>query len=163
DYAASMGVDAKSIKAVHLYGGTRISTVDGDELRRLGDGLTFGLLMNERGKPRVNWPPGALHVPSHGRLLHPGPFHVDDEPPSPDAHGNLVMPDGARVAEDKMPYEAADSNSGTRVYVDGALVGAVKRKKLTNDLLVNTANDTSTFSLGAFATKLGVDPSKAKE
>jgi hypothetical protein len=61
-----------------------------------------------------------------------------------------------------MAYEPADANSGTRLYVDGTLVGAVKRKKLTNDILVSKDDETSRFSLMGFASKLGVDTKHAK-
>jgi hypothetical protein len=72
------------------------------------------------------------------------------------------MPDGKPVGE-RGPYVETDSGSGTRVYVDGQLVGAVKRKKLTNDILVSKETDeVSRFSLAGYEGKLGVDASKAK-
>src|SRR5205823_5117098 len=79
-----------------------------------------------------------------------------------------LMPDGTLVDDNKMAYEQPDANSGTRVYVDGTLVGAVKRKKLTNDLLVRNAtksDEASRFSLLGFASKAagnGVDLRQAK-
>ena len=75
-----------------------------------------------------------------------------------------MMPDGSAVAG-KVPYAPEEQGNGTRVYVDGALVGTVKRKKLTSDLAVpgdeSDAGPTK-FSLVAYTGKLGVDAKRAK-
>jgi hypothetical protein len=161
DYAASLGVDVKKIRAVHLYGGSRVIPVDGDELRRVQETFTFGFLQGDRGKPQVSWPPKKMKVHSTIDLLSGLAFYVDKEPPHLDG-GRLVMPDGSAVGE-KMPYAEEESNSGTRIYVDGTFVGAVKRKKLTNDIVVSKADDPVTrFSFAGFESKLGVDVKKAK-
>src|SRR5207253_10728985 len=75
--------------------------------------------------------------------------------------GELVMPDGSKI-EAKVPYAPAEQGNGTRVYVDGALVGVVKRKKLTNDIALPAAGDTTKFSLGQYVGKLGADPKAVK-
>ncbi len=161
DYAKSVGIDPTKVKALHVHGGRRIAVVDSAELASLGDTLRFGFTMNERGKPKMVWPAKAKHPTVD--MVSAVAFYVEKEPPTYDKlTGSLVMPDGTRVDENKMPYEPADANSGTRVYVDGSLVGAVKRKKLTNDLLVSKSDEASRFSLMGFAAKLGVETKQAK-
>jgi hypothetical protein len=86
------------------------------------------------------------------------------------------MPNGLPV-EGKVPYAPEEQGNGTRVYVDGTLIGTVKRKKLTNDMLatLDTANaktDTAVvsdtkagedrFSLLSYATKLRPDAKQVK-
>jgi hypothetical protein len=160
DYARSLGIDAKRVRAVHLYGGSRVSVVDAAEWRRIGDRLMFSFVQGDRGKPRVHYPGMKLNVNTTIDMLSGVAFYVDKEPPVL-KDGELVMPDGARVAE-KVPYAPEEQGNGTRVYVDGALVGTVKRKKLTNDLLVPGDEDARRFSLLAYATKLRPEAAKAK-
>jgi len=85
----------------------------------------------------------------------------DKEPPTLKA-GELVMPDGSS-ASGKVPYAPEEQGNGTRVYVDGALVATVKRKKLTNDVAVpDEGTGPTKFSLLAYASKLGIDAKRAK-
>jgi hypothetical protein len=186
DYVRALGIDAKRIKALHLYGGSRVVVVDKAEVARIGDGIMFSFVQGDRGKPRVHWPPVKLHVNSTIDMVSNVAVYVEKEPPVLDARGELVMPNGA-VVEGKVPYAPEEQGNGTRVYVDGNLVGTVKRKKLTNDMLVtdlagkggesNTAaakTEAATdkagadkggedrFSLLAYAVKLRPDAKQAK-
>jgi hypothetical protein len=106
--------------------------------------------------------------------------YVDKEPPVLKG-GVLVMPDGT-VLDGKVPYAPEEQGSGTRVYVDGTLVGSVKRKKITDDMLLpkpsaepseanaksapldTTAVTTSEnrFSLLSYAAKLRGDAKQVK-
>jgi hypothetical protein len=72
-----------------------------------------------------------------------------------------------------VPYADEEQGSGTRVYIDGALVGTVKRKKLTNDVLAPSPTDAKAdmassskledrFSLLAYAAKLRPEAKQAK-
>ncbi len=164
DYAKSVGIDPTKIRAMHLYGGKRIATVQGEDLARadVADKLRFAFSMNDRGKAKVIWPGDVeIHAGTTVDMLSAVAFYVEKEPPRIE-HGQAVMPDGTKIDDRHMPYEQPDGNAGTRVYVDGALVGAVKRKKLTNDLLVSKDDETSRFGLMAYAQKLGADAQHAK-
>lgn len=162
DYAKAIGIEPSRIKALHLYGGSRVVAVDAQELAREGDGLRFGFLQGDRGKPRVVFPAMKLGVRTTIDLLSRVAFYVEKEPPKVVEGGELVMPDG-KPAGERGPYVETDSGSGTRVYVDGQLVGAVKRKKLTNDIVVSKEDESVTrFSLSGYESKLGVDGAKAK-
>lgn len=158
DYATSLGIDPKKIRGLHLYGGSRMVVIDDTEFKRWGDKLMFSFVGGDRGKPRVHFPSVKINVNTTIDMLSAVIFYVEKEPPHLGENG-LVMPDGSLVG-DKVPYAPEEQGSGTRVYVDGVLVGAVKRKKLTNDVLVPGKDDR--FSLSAYAAKLGVDPAKAK-
>jgi hypothetical protein len=164
DYAKSVGVEPTKIRAMHLYGGKHIATISGEDLARpeVADGLRFGFSMNDRGKAQAIWP-GKVEIHSGGTIdmISAVAFYVEKEPPRIE-HSQAVMADGTVIDDRHMPYEQPDGNAGTRVYVDGTLVGAVKRKRLTNDLLVNKDDETSRFGLMAYAQKLGVDTTHAK-
>jgi hypothetical protein len=162
-YVTALGVDAKKIRAAHLYGGSRVVVVDRAELTRIGAEIMFSFVQGDRGKPRIHWPPKKLNVNTTIDMLSGMAFYVDKEPPTL-KDGELVMPDGTS-ATGKVPYAPEEQGNGTRVYVDGALVGTVKRKKLTNDVAVpgsETASGPTKFLLVAYAGKLGVDAKRAK-
>jgi len=163
EYITSLGVDAKKVREAHLYGGSRVVVVDRAELTRIGAEIMFSFSHGDRGgKPRIHFPPKKLNVNTTIDMLSGMAFYVEKEPPTL-KDGGLVMPDGTS-ATGKVPYAPEEQGSGTRVYVDGALVGTVKRKKLTNDLAVPSTNDgdPTKFSLVAYATKLGADTKGAK-
>ena len=123
----------------------------------------FAFVQGDRGKPRVHFPSKPLHMNTTIDMLSGIAFYVDKEPPTLDKNGELVMPDGTAVGS-KVPYAPEEQGNGTRVYVDSALVGTVKRKKLTNDLVAPSKDESgpTKFSLVAYATKLGVDTKGAK-
>lgn len=137
EYARALGVDTKRLKAMHLYGGSRVAIVDHAELARIGEGVTFSFVQGDRGKPRINWPAMKLHTNTTIDMLSNITLYVDKEPPTL-KDGELVMPNGTPV-EGKVPYAPEEQGNGTRVYVDGSLVGVVKRKRLTNEMLVAKA------------------------
>jgi hypothetical protein len=137
DYARALGIDTKRIKAMHLYGGSRAVVVDRAELTRIGEGITFSFVQGDRGKARVHWPPVKLNTNSTIDMLSNVAFYVEKEPPVL-RNGELVMPDGTPI-ESKVPYAPEEQGNGTRIYVDGKLVGTVKRKNLTSEMLVTGA------------------------
>lgn len=160
DYVAKLGIDPKKVRAAHLYGGSRISVVDRAEFARIGHEIMFSFSQGDRGKPRIHFPPKKLFVNTTIDMLSGIAFYVDKAPPTV-KDGEVVMPDGSN-ATGKVPYADAEQGNGTRVYVDGSLVGTVKRKKLTNDFAIDNPTGPTKFSLVGYANKLGVDTKKAK-
>jgi hypothetical protein len=162
EYLTALGGDPKKVRAAHLYGGSRISVVDKAEFARIGTKINFSFVGGDRGKPRIDYPPIKLNVNTTIDMLSCIAFYVEKEPPTL-KDGELVMPDGTKVAE-KVPYAPEEQGNGTRVYVDGQLVGTVKRKKLTNDVAVagNDSDPITKFSLLAYAGKLNGDAKRAK-
>jgi hypothetical protein len=160
-YARSLGVDPAKVRALHLYGGKRVAVFEGDEYRRVGDHLVFSFTGGERGKPRVHFPPMKTKVNTTIDMLTSVVFYVDKEPPHLE-NRELVMPDGSPVG-DKVPYAPEEQDKGTRVYVDGKLAGFVKRKKVTNDMVVPVHEEGPTrFSLLSYAAKLNPSAESAK-
>jgi hypothetical protein len=161
EYLTALGGDPKKVRAAHLYGGSRISVVDKAEFARIGSKINFSFVQGDRGKPRVDFPPIKLNVNTTIDMLSGIAFYVDKEPPTL-KDGELVMPDGTKVAG-KVPYAPEEQGNGTRVYVDGALVGTVKRKKLTSDVAVaGNDKDPTKFSLVGYAGTLNADVKRAK-
>ena len=158
EYARALGLDTKRVKAMHLYGGSRVVVVDRAELDRIGEKIMFSFTQGDRGKPRVYWPSVKLNVNTTIEMLSNVIFYIDKAPPVL-KDGDLFYPDGAAV-EEKVPYADQEQGNGTRVYVDGALVGTVKRKKLGSDIASTTSPDK--FSLFAYATKLNPEVKNAK-
>lgn len=163
DYFRALGVDTKRIKALHLYGGKRVAVADKAEVARIGDRIMFSFSGGERGKPRIHWPPVKLHTNTTIDMLSNVAVYVEKEPPVLNERGDLVMPDGTLVGE-KVPYAPEEQGNGTRVYVDGNLVGVVKRKKLTNEMQVAGADKggEDRFSFLAYASSLNAKAKQAK-
>ncbi len=159
EYARALGLDTKRVKAMHLYGGARVVVVDRAELDRIGEKIMFSFTQGDRGKPRVYWPSVKLNVNTTIEMLSNVIFYIEKAPPVLAADGSLKYPDGDPV-EEKVPYADQEQGNGTRVYVDGSLVGTVKRKKLGSDIA--SASSPDKFSLLAYATKLNPDVKNAK-
>jgi hypothetical protein len=163
DYLTAIGVDLAKVQSLHLYGGKRVVVVDAKELHRLGPKLQFSFLRGDRGKVRMEWPAQRLNVNTTIDMLTRVAVYVDKAPPHMNENNALVMPDGTVVAEDKMPYVDSEQGNGTRVYVDGAFVATVKRRKLGEDLRVPAADaQDARFSLAGYTRTLGVDGQKAQ-
>jgi hypothetical protein len=152
-YVAALGIDLKTVKAVHLHG-SRVSFITGDQLRQYGDKNQFSFTAGDHGKPRIHYAHGARFNTTID-IAKGIAIYVDKEPPHEDDHYNLVYPDGKPVG-DGIAYAPAEQGSGTRVYVDGALVAIMKRKALTNDLLATNDLSKPVFSLASFLDKAGV-------
>jgi hypothetical protein len=161
DYVRALGIDLAHVKGVHFYGGTRVVPMDGDELRRLGDRLMFSFAQGDRGKPRMHWPSEPIAVPTTIDIISALTVYVEKTPPAFDRKCHCLV-DGAGVAIEGVPYAPVEQGKGTRVYVDGALVATVKRKTLTNDVLVSDEAHPR-FSLARYLAKAGVDVTRARE
>jgi len=156
DYLAAIHVDINKVKAVHFYGGSRVVMVDGDDLRRNGKELGFTFTLRDRGKVNMHFT-GGIHVNTTIDLMTNLAIYVEKEPPTMhhDGWGDyLALADGKRI--DGMPYADHEQLKGTRVYVDGQLVGVVKRKLLPNDVLVGEVGKSTTFSLRRYLESVGV-------
>jgi hypothetical protein len=160
DYLTGVGVDTKKVKGLHLYGGKRAALLDEKEYKRIGARLEFSYLQRDRGKVRMEWPAEHLNTNTTIDMLTGVAVYVEKEPPHLQGY-DLVMPDGSRVG-DKVPYADLEQGSGTRVYVDGALVATVKRKKLGSDIAVPANDIENHFSLEGYAKSVGVPAGQAR-
>jgi hypothetical protein len=163
EYLTAAGVPFDRVRAVHFLGGRdRAAIVSGDELRRQRDALVFSFTRGTAGKPRVHWPAGIVINTSIDTIV-AVTIYVDREPPTyRSSDHSFAFADGKAI--EGVPYSRPDEPfKGTRVYVDGALVSAMKRKTLPDSLLLpGAAEGAGLFSLDAWLTSAGVDPRAAR-
>jgi hypothetical protein len=162
DYVTALGVDAKKIQAIQLYGShNRIATIAGDELVKFQAELVFDYTQQVTGKPRARWWTKELRHRTYIDTIFAMTIYVDKPAPTYAPHDGLRWADGTPV--DGIPYDTGDVPKGTRVYVDGKMVGYVKRKLLTDSLLAKgSEKDHARFSFAAFLDALGADANHAK-
>ena len=156
DYIESLGVDLTTIKQVHLIGGrNRHVIIDGDELTRTRDKLFF--MFTPGGKPRMQFPGGGMKVNTQIDMLQTLLIYQQRTPPKYSQRDLYTyFEEGVRIQG--IPYESAERPGGTRVYVDGALVGAIKRKLLPNAAARpgTTEQGLTRFGLRAYLEHIGV-------
>jgi hypothetical protein len=155
-------VDPARVKGVHLYGGSRVATLDGDEFRRIGDRLMFSFTQGDRGKPRLHWPSEPIHVSTTIDMVSAITVYVDKVPPAYSAERRCLVDDKGAPIEG-VPYAPVEQGKGTRVYVDGALVATIKRKTLTNDIVLADGATHARFSLAQYLAKVGVDTARPRD
>jgi hypothetical protein len=163
EYLAAAGVPFERVRAAHFLGGRdRAAIVAGDELRKQRDTLVFSFTRGYAGKPRVHWPPGIVMNTSIDTIV-AVTLYVDKEPPTyKSSDHSFSFADGKPI--EGVPYALPEEAlKGTRVYVDGALVSAMKRKTLPSSMLVPGSDEAAPrFSLDAWLTSAGVDPAAAR-
>jgi hypothetical protein len=172
EYLRALHIDTTKVRGVHFYGGRRVAILDKPEFARIGDRVLLSFTQGDRGKPRVHFPSIPMKLNTRVDMLTNIAVYVDKEPPTL-KDGELVMPDGT-IIEEKVPYAPEEQGNGTRVYVDGTLIGSVKRKRLTSEMLLKApsadhaaAKTAATptedhYSVLAYAGMLRADAKQAK-
>jgi hypothetical protein len=162
DYVAALGIDPAKIKAIHFHGShDRIAAIEADELVKNKESLLFDFTGEVYGKPRMKWSTVGLREPTNIDLFTMIAIYVDKAPPvHSESSGDWLM-DGQPM--DGMPFVNELLPKGTRFYVDGKLVGAMKRRVLENKFVVSAPNaKTTEFSFATYLQSLGVDLAKVK-
>jgi hypothetical protein len=156
DYVAALGVDPTKVRAVELHGTRdRVATIEGAELARFKDALVFDFSQETRGKPRARWSIPALAAPVQIDQFTALAVYLRKPVPHYDPKTGALLVEGSPASG--VPF-ATDRPGGTRVYLDGKLVGWVKRKLLGDDLVTpETTRGQTVYDLSAFLAKLGVD------
>jgi hypothetical protein len=163
DYMKSAGVDVAKIKTVHVYGGSRVAVIGGDDFRRAGDKITFQFAQQTRGKTLINWPGTAtLPINTTFDMISRVAVYIEKPAPTLNEEGDLVL-DG-KVVKGIPHAPTEESGLGTRVYLDGKLVGAMRRRSLPSKFLMpgTEPGKPARFSVAQYAESLGVDLKKAK-
>ena len=159
EYLRAFGVDPERVRAIHVYGGKRVSVVDGAEFRKWEGAFAFEFGQGDRGKPQVHFPSG-MKMSTSVDMLSAVAVYVDKEPPTLHANGGtgyVAFADGKPI--EGVPYAPSEQAKGTRVYVDGARKAIVKRKTLPSSLVVGEiVNGQSRFSLSGYLAFAGIDP-----
>jgi hypothetical protein len=129
EYLTAVGVDLEAIKGVHLYGGRRVSAITGDEFRKKAHNIQFRFTREFSGRPAYKYI-GRIEATTAIEKITRVAVYIDKPVPSMERGWPHV--DGKRV--DGVPYVAkkALKDTGTRVYLDGRLVGTLKRRHVKN-------------------------------
>ena len=61
-----------------------------------------------------------------------------------------------------MPYASGDAVKGTRIYVDGKMVGFVKRRQLADSLVMGDTNGERKYNVAKLVASFGVDMAGVK-
>jgi hypothetical protein len=124
----ALGVDLGKIQSLHLVGGRdRVAIVSGKELREHGASLLFSFTQSTTGKARLHVKPGIVISDSIDKIQN---VLLYQERPAPiwNAQKLELELDGHSV--EGVPYAAGELRGGTRLYLDGRLLGLIKRNRL---------------------------------
>lgn len=132
EYLASIGVDVRSIRELHAYGGRgRVSIIPGENLVRARKDFLFSFASGEGGKARFHWIEAVGATDSIDKIRQIA-IYVDKEPPTYDAE-QFSFVDETRQIIEELPYVAEKLRGGVRVLRDARLAAVIKRKKLYED------------------------------
>lgn len=141
-YLAATGVDMARVQAVYLHGGRgRVAMITGDMMRKYNDLVRFAFTQGDRGKPRMHWPgvDGFVVNTTIDKFLAISVFVAQPPPQYDKKNGVFLDQNGKSVGE--VPYVPEESLiKGSRIYADGKLVGAAKRKTLPDAWLAPGAD-----------------------
>lgn len=163
DYLKAIGVAPESLKSVHLHGNNdRIASIEGSELLKDPNRFKFQFLSGHTGAPVSRWSTSGLKNEFIVHELRKLTVYVKKASPVIDAKNNChVGPDGA--CSDAIPYASGDAVKGTRIYVDGKMVGFVKRRQLAEALVMgDTATGERKYNVAKLIAQMGVDPAGIK-
>ena len=163
DYVKAIGVAPSSIKSIHLHGnGDRIGSVEGSELLKEPNRFQFQFLSGDTGTPTVRWDTDGLKNEFVVHEIRKVTIYVKKASPIIDAKKSChVGADGE--CTDAVPYASGDAVKGTRIYVDGKMVGFVKRRQLADALVMgDTANGERKYNVAKLVAGFGVDTTGIK-
>ena len=168
DYVKAIGIAPASIKSIHVHGnGDRIGSVEGAELLKEPNRFQFQFLSGITGTPAVRWDTDGLKNEFVVHEIRKVTIYVKKASPIVDAKKSChVGADGE--CSDAVPYASGDAVKGTRIYVDGKMVGFVKRRQLADALVMgDTAATPGTpgerkYNVAKLVAGFGVDPAGIK-
>ena len=158
DYLKAIGIAPESVKSVHLHGNNdRIGSVEGAELLKDKNRFQFQFLSGTSGAATARWDTDGLKNEFVVHEIRKVTIYVKKASPLIDAKkGCHVGADGA--CTDAVPYASGDAVKGTRIYVDGKMVGFVKRRALSDALLMDkTADGDQKYNVAKLVEGFGVD------
>ncbi|MBK6694759.1 MAG: hypothetical protein IPG50_21495 [Myxococcales bacterium] len=157
EYLAALGVDVARVRAVHVGGnGHRFASIEGTELRREPNRFLFDFRLERTGIPRTGWWTSGLkntfRVDEIRQLL----VYVDRAVPALHAKRSCYAGADDRTCSEAIPYLEGTLEKGTRLYLDGRLVGQVKRRRIGADVAFETSQGGARYDLGKLLQKHGV-------
>jgi len=138
-YLKGIGVDVEALKSVHFYGNNdRISSVEGAELRKDKARFEFAFSSRDTGSPVMWWSGTGLKNEFIVHEIRRVGIYVKKPVPAIDMAKNChTSADGECTGI--MPYSDGSVAKGTRIYVDGKMAGYVKRRLVTDSMMVGAA------------------------
>ena len=136
DYLKGIGLDPATIKSVHFHGNNdRIGSLEGSEIRKEPNRFQLQFLQGTTGSPVVRWDTDGLKNDFVVHEIRKVTIYVKKASPLVDKSKSChVGADGQ--CSDAVPYASGDAVKGTRIYVDGKMVGFVKRRQLADALVM---------------------------
>jgi hypothetical protein len=161
DYLKASGVAVDTMKSVYFYDTTnRIGSIEGSELRADKNRFAFHFSSGEAGNAETLWDTVGLKNNFIIHEIRKMVVFVSKNAPAIDKTHSCIFADD-HCSED-VPYSTPELAKGTRIYLDGHMVGYVKRRMLADSTLMGTGTDGEHYSLAKFMTSLGVDSSKVQ-
>jgi hypothetical protein len=163
DYLEGIGVPVASIKSVHFHGnGDKIASVEGSELRKEKDRFVFSFISGETGTPLQKWDTEKLKNEFSIHEIRRVTVYVKKA--SPTIHAQKQCHVGADGdCTDAIPYATGEVAKGTRLYIDGKMIGFVKRRQMGDGLVMGELpGGDRKFSLSKLVGQMGVDPAGIK-
>lgn len=164
DYLKSSGIALENVKSVYLYDTTnRIGSIDGKELAADKDRFKFHFASGDAGNAETLWDTVGLKNSFIVHEIRKMVVFVAKAPPAIDKKKQCILAEDGSCSED-VPYAPTpELAKGTRIYVDGKMVGYVKRRMLADSTIVGTTADGEReYSLAKFMGSLGVDGTKVR-
>lgn len=128
DYARGLGIDPKTIRAVHLKANrNKIGSITGDELRADPDRFVFDFMRGDAGMAKTRWETTGLSNVFVVHEIRALAFYVKKSTPPIDSKRSCYLTNEGECAE-LMPYAGNELPKGTRVYVNGKLIATIKRR-----------------------------------
>jgi hypothetical protein len=161
-YLEALRIDTSRIKQVHFYGGRgRVAVVDGAELRAKRDLLRFRFTAGDRGNLRMEWP-GRDELTMTGTqtdIVSDIAVYLDRDPPRYDVLDGKVVDETGKPFPG-IPFAPMERPGGTRVYIDGRFISAIKRKTLPDSVVIPGSAEAgrARFSLVKYLEMAGIDP-----
>ena len=162
-YLRSLGLSPAAIRAVHLHGnGDRVGSIEGRELAKQPERFTFTFSSQTTGAALQRWDTEGLKNEFVVHELRKVSVFVARAPAAihPQRRCHLGA-DGACTTD--VPYREGPELHGTRVYVDGRIVGFAKRRQLTDAMVLGeTEAGERRYALARFVAGFGVEPARIK-
>ena len=158
DYLKGIGVSPETVKSVHFHGNNdRIGSVEGSELLKDKNRFQFQFLSGNTGAATARWDTDGLKNEFVVHEIRKVTIYVKKASPLIDAKRSChLAADGS--CTDAVPYASGDAVKGTRIYVDGKMVGFVKRRALSDALLMDkTADGEQKYNVAKLVEGFGVD------
>ncbi len=160
DYLNAIGVKPESIQSIHFHGNQdRVASVEKSELLKQKDRFEFQFQGGNSGLALQEWDTEGLKNEFVANEIRRVTIYVTKKSPAIHPQNRCHLgADGE--CSDAIPYATGEVAKGTRIYVDGKMIGFVKRRQIGAGVEAGeTANGEHKYSVAKLAAQMGVEPS----